>query len=61
MNILKVRTKVFVLKFMKSEYSVPEVVGIFKAFDVLNVHVVVEGDEVGLVVHVQHARLDVLV
>jgi hypothetical protein len=40
---------------------VPEVVRISKPFNVLNVHVVVKGDEVGLVVHMQHTGLDVLV
>jgi hypothetical protein len=39
----------------------PEVVRIGKPFNVLDVHVVVKGDEVGFVVHMQHAGLDVLV
>jgi hypothetical protein len=40
---------------------VPEVVRIGKPFNVLDVHVVVESDEVGFVVHMQHTSLDVLV
>jgi hypothetical protein len=46
---------------MLGKNIVPEVVRIGKPFNVLNVHVVVEGDEVGFVVHMQNTGLDVLV
>ena len=35
-------------------------IGVCEPLDVLHVHEVVQRDQVGLVVHVQHARLDVL-
>ena len=44
----------------KNRNNQPEVITIGELLNVLDSHVVVQGDQVGPVVHVQHARLDVL-